>query len=157
MISNNYVWKMVFSDGWAISGLVFAVMGAIFAPIGVVMTAALVTIFVGIPFLGLGLLFLLGGLGVIIWRYQAAYQTVQILRNGQAVRGKILDVHVNAQVTVNGRNPWIITYVFEENGQEYQGKVTTLNMPGWNLRPGFPAWVLHLPGQPDRNALYPHP
>ena len=156
-ISDNYIWKMVFSDGWAISGLVFAVMGAVFMPVGLALILTLVAFVVGIPFIGLGLLFLLGGLGILIWRYQAAHQTVQTLRNGQAVEGKILDVRVNAQVTVNGRNPWIITYAFEENGQEFQGKVTTLNMPGWHLRPGYPTWVLHMPGRPDLNALYPHP
>jgi hypothetical protein len=132
-------------------------IGAIFFLVGALLTIGIITAFVGIPFALVGLALLGGGAGVTIWRYQVAKQTVEVMRNGQAVIGQIAGVDENLSVEVNGRHPWTITYRFQAVGRDYEGRVTTLHAPGPGLRPGRPGYVLYLPDDPRRNALYPHP
>jgi hypothetical protein len=156
-ISRRYAWRLLSSDGWAIVAMVFLLLGVIFSLLGVGLTLGVVTAFVGIPFAGIGSLLLGAGLVVGGWRYQEAQQVVEVLRVGQAVEGQIVQVEENPSVQVNGRNPWMISYRFHYNGQDYAGKVTTLNTPGAALQPGQPAYVLYLPQTPARNVLYPHP
>lgn len=156
-ISNNYVWRLLFSDGWAIASFVFTLMGLIFSFVGFILTIAIITAFVGLPFLAMGLAFLGGGIAIIYWRYQEAAKVVNVLRIGEATRGQITNVEMNYSVRVNGRHPWTITYQFHAMGQSYEGKVTTLNPPGQNLQQGRAACVLYAPTAPTQNTLYPHP
>jgi hypothetical protein len=125
--------------------------------VGVPLTIGIITAFVGLPFAGLGIVVLgVGGL-VLVRRYGAARKTVSVLRQGEAARGQITDLEENLSVRVNGRHPWTITYHFQVNGQNYKGKVSTLNRPDPQLQPGKAAYVLYLPEAPELNALYPHP
>lgn len=156
-VPRNYTWRVLSTDGWAISGGIFLLMGAIFGVVGAVLTAAIVTAFVGLPFLGLGILFFFGGAAALIWRYQEAHKTGEVLREGEAVLGEIETVHQNLYVSVNNRHPWTITYWFEVHGQEYRGKVTTLSQPDLGQRPGKEVYVLFQPENPDQNMIYPHP
>ncbi len=94
---------------------------------------------------------------MLFWRYQEALKVVNVLRMGEATRGQVIDVNENYNVRVNGRNPWVIRYQFQANGQNYEGKVTTLNQPGPELQPGKPVCILYLPTSPNFNSLYPHP
>jgi hypothetical protein len=156
-ISDNFAWKLIFADGWAIAAFVFLMVGGIFAITGIPLTLALVTAFVGIPFAVLGILFLIAG-GVIFQRsFQKARTTVQVLRQGEAAHGHIESVDMNYSVRVNGRHPWIIKYAFQLHGKNYEGQVTTLNEPGPQLEAGNATYVLYLPDTPEANALYPHP
>lgn len=156
-ISDSFAWKLVFSDGWFIAGMVFALLGGIFSFIGVILTLALVTMIIGIPFALLGFAFLSLGVAAIFWRYQKARTTVRVLQVGQAVRGEIVSVEQNYNVRVNQRHPWKIVYRFQASGSEFEGQVSTLNMPGDSLRVGNPVAVLYLPENPLQNAIYPHP
>ena len=156
-ISDSYIFKLMFSDGWAVGFMVVALVGGIFACTGVPLVIGVVTAFVGLPFALLGGAMFLGGAAVIYWRYDVQRQIVEVLRNGQPTQGRIAATEVNAAVQVNGRNPWNITYAFNVGGQDYQGRVTTLNYPGPQLQPGQPAIVLYMPNAPEHNALYPHP
>lgn len=156
-ISENYAWRLVLTNGWAVSALVFLLMGIIFFPLGILLTIGFISAFVGIPFAGLGLLFLGVGIPLFLWRYKEAQKTVRVLREGSFIRGKIIAVSVNPSVSINGRNPWTITYSFQTDGQDYQGKVSTLTPPGQDLQAGQPACVLFLPESPEINAIYPHP
>lgn len=156
-ISNRYVWKLLFSDGWGIAAFVFLILGIVFFPIGATLTLGIVTAFVGIPFSLLGLLFIGGGLGVGYWRFEQKSKTVEVLRNGLPAVGEVLNVTQNYNVQVNGRNPWTIEYFFRLDGEEYEGKVTTLNRPGMGLQPGRKARVLYLEDAPVHSVLYPHP
>jgi hypothetical protein len=132
-------------------------LGAVFSVVGVALTLGIVTAFLGIPFAAFGLLSLLGGAAVAVWRYQEAQKSVEVLRAGEAVEGQIAQVEQNPHVRINGRNPWMIRYQFRFNGQAYEGQVSTLNTPGAALQPGQRAYVLYLPQTPGRNVLYPHP
>ena len=156
-ISDSYVWRLLAADGGAIAGGVFALLGAIFTLVGVPLTIGIITAFVGLPFAGLGILFLgVGGL-VLVRRYESAQKTVSVLRLGAAAPGRILEVRENYNVTVNNRHPWAILYQFQVNGRNYEGKVSTLNRPGAQLRPEKAVYVLYLPEAPELNTLYPHP
>jgi len=156
-ISGAYTWKLLASDGWAIAAFVFLLLGGIFACVGVPMVVSIVTAFVGIPFALLGLAMFAGGGLISVWRYDVQRKIVQVLREGTAAEGRITGMDVNASVQVNGRNPWIISYAFNVMGRDYQGRVTTLNHPGPQHRPGQRAYVLYMPAAPEQNALYPHP
>jgi len=156
-ISRAYVWRLFWSDGWAITGSVFALIGGIFFIVGLALTVGIVTAFVGIPFVGLGLLGLVGGFALAARGYRTAQQTVEVLRTGSPATGQITRVEIIPGVLVNGRPPWKIEYKYSVQARDFKGSVTTLNPPMMGMQPGQPAWVLYLPGAPEKNALYPHP
>lgn len=156
-ISDSYAWRLLAADGGAIAGGVFALLGAIFLFVGVPLTIGIITAFVGLPFAGLGAVFLGVGGWLLVRRYESAQKTVSVLRQGEAVSGRILEVRENYNVTVNNRHPWTITYQFQMNGRDYEGKVSTLNRPDLQLQPQKAAYVLYLPEAPEVNTLYPHP
>jgi membrane protein implicated in regulation of membrane protease activity len=156
-IADSYALRLMGADGWAIAAFVFLMLGLTFFCTGVPMTAAIATAMVGIPFALLGLAFLGAAAAVFAWRFQRARKVVRVLREGEAATGQIISNEPNPNVTVNGRNPWVIQYGFRVNGRDYTGQVTTLNWPGPGLQPGRQASVLYLPADPALNALYPHP
>ncbi len=156
-ITDSYAWKLLLSDGWSITSMIFGFIGLIFGFVGLIMTVFIITAFVGIPFALLGLIFLFGGGGVLFWRYRETQKVVNVLRVGEAARGQMVDVQENYNVEVNGRHPWQLSYEFELNGGLYSGKLTTFNRPGANLQPGAAVCVLYLPGDPTVNSIYPRP
>lgn len=156
-ISDRYVWRLLFSDSWGIAALILGFMGVIFSFLGVVLTIGIVTAFVGIPFLLIGIVFLGISVGVFIWRRQETRKVVNVLREGEATHGQIVDLKENYAVSINGRYPWVIRYQFRVNGQDYEGKVTTMNQPGPQLQAGKGVCVLYLPTSPEWNSIYPHP
>ena len=121
------------------------------------LTLGIITAFVGIPFLLLGLAFLGIGGWVLNWRYKETQKVVNVLRVGEATRGQIVELQENYSVRINGRYPWVIRYQFQVNGQNYEGKVTTLNTPGQQLQTGKTVYILYLPTAPQWNSIYPHP
>lgn len=156
-ISRNYAWRLLTSDGWAITAFILGLLGAIFSLVGAGLTIGVITAFVGIPFLLLGLVLLGFGIGVMVWRHRQTSQVVEVLRSGQATSGKITEVQQNYAVQVNGRSPWIIQYAFQANGQDFAGKVTTLNQVGERYQVGEHVCILYLPAGPQWNSIYPHP
>jgi len=156
-IADNYAWKLIFSDGWAITSLIFLFIGGIFTLVGGGLTLGIVTAFVGIPFLLLGIGFLVAGVIILRQRLQKAQATVNVLREGQDVLGQVTSVDMNYSVRVNGRHPWTIRYSFQAAGKNYEGQVTTLNEPNSSLKRGTDAYILYLSETPENNALYPHP
>jgi hypothetical protein len=156
-ISNRYAWRLLFTDGLGIAALVFSLLGLIFGLVGASLTIAVVTAFVGIPFLTLGLVFLVAGGSLFLWRYQAARKIVDVLRIGESAQGQIVKVRENYSVTINGRHPWIIQYQFQTNGQIQKGELSSLNPPGPQLQAGKAVCILYLPSAPKWNSIYPHP
>lgn len=156
-ISPNYAWRLLAQDAWVISAAIFVLIGSIFTLVGGGLTLGIITAFVGLPFLGLGLLFLFGGLGIIYWRYQLAANSANVLKLGLATEGEITALEPNYSVRVNGRTPWNIKYKFSLDGKDYEGSVGTLNDPSFALQAGSPAVILYLPNKPENNQLYPHP
>jgi membrane protein implicated in regulation of membrane protease activity len=156
-VPRRALWHIVSSDGWAVSASIFALLGLMFAVVGVPLTVSLVAAFVGLPFLGLGLLFLGGGIAVLVWRYRMAQETVEVLREGEAVLGEILSVVQHYNVRVNGRYPWTLKYDYEVDGRLYGGKVTTLSRPDLSQQPGSPVYVLFMRENPEQSTIYPNP
>ena len=156
-IASRYAWKLLVTDGWAIASFVFILLGVIFSLVGAPLALVVVTAFVGIPFVGLGLLLLVAGVILAVWRYRETQNMMDVLRIGEAVEGQIVQVEENLHVRVNMRHPWVIRYQFLVNGQTVEGQVSTFNPPGAALQPGRKAYVLYLPKAPRRNVLYPHP
>jgi hypothetical protein len=156
-ISDRYVWRLLFNDGWWIAILVFGIDGFVFFLVGAGLTLGVITAFVGIPFLLLGIGLLIAGGWVGVWRYQIAQKVVNVLRVGEATRGQIVEAEQDYSVTVNGRNPWVIRYQFQANGQNIEGKVTTFNPLGQHLQAGKAVSVLYLPEDPKWCSIYPHP
>jgi hypothetical protein len=156
-ISDRYVWRLFFSDGTWITALVFGILGVVFFPIGAGLTLGVITAFVGIPFMFLGIGFLIAGGWVAVRRYQIAQKVVYVLQVGEAVRGQITEVQQDYSVEVNGRNPWEIRYQFQANGQNVEGEVTTFNQLGQDFQAGKAVSVLYLPTDPKWSSIYPHP
>lgn len=156
-ISDSYRWKLMRADPWCQGAFIFVLLGAFFGVLGLVLTVAVVTAFVGIPFLGLGVLFLGGGGYVLYRRDQETTKRLDILRRGEAVIGQVSEARTNTSVEVNGRNPVTIRYRFEAGGREYQGEVTTLNSSEYQFPSGKSTCILYLPEAPEYSSMYPHP
>jgi membrane protein implicated in regulation of membrane protease activity len=156
-VPRQALWRILFTDGWSVAGAVFSLLGFIFGVLGTALTVTLVAAFVGLPFAGLGVLFLGAGIPMLVWRYQMAYRTVEVLEQGEATVGEIVDVYQNYQVRVNGRYPWTVQYRYEVGGREYSGRVTTLSRPDLSQQPGRPVYVLHMQDDPGQSTLYPSP
>lgn len=156
-ISDSYAFKLMLTDGTAIAGMVLTIVGGVFTLVGIFMTVLVVTAFIGVIFAVVGLPMLLTGGGLLYWRYREKQKLVNVLKFGQAARGEVTGLEQNPMVRVNGRNPWLINYLFNANGQVYTGCVSTLNGPKPQLQPGKPYYVLYNPAAPELNALYPHP
>ena len=156
-ISDRYVWRLLFNEGWWIATLVFVIFGFVFFLVGGGLTLGVITAFVGIPFLILGIGFLIAGGWVAVWRYQIAQKVVNVLRVGEATRGQIAETQQDYSVTINGRSPWVIRYQFQANGQTVEGKVTTFNPLRQYLQAGKAISVLYLPSDPEWSSIYPHP
>ncbi len=157
VISPNYLWRLMLTDGWSISALIFVLIGGLFSSMGAGLTSFIITVFVGMPLLSIGLPLLIAGAGLLLWRYRTAEKRVKVLKYGLAAKGEILDLKANRYVRVSGRTPWKISYAFSLDDQEYKATVTTLNPPGPHLAPGRPTVVLYLEDNPQFNGLYPHP
>ena len=128
-----------------------ALIGAIFTLIGI----PLLLVVVGLVFVPLGLVFLGAGAPILIWRYNKAQQTLNVLRMGKPTPGNIVDIRENVAVEVNGRHPWTITYGFAVDGEEYEGQTTTLRPVGFTHQVAQPTTVLYLPDDPTQNTIYP--
>ncbi len=159
-ISDRYLWRLLSTDAWSIVGIVFGVLGLIFGPVGaglVFGSHAAVTALVGIPFLALGLAFLVVAGIALVSRYREMKKVVGVLREGCPIKGRVTDVSENYLVRVNGRHPWVIVYEYQVDGRAYPGKVSTLNPPGPGLQAGSAVTVLYLATHPTRSSIYPHP
>ncbi len=156
-ISPSYVWRLTFTSGRGIAGLVLGLLGLVFTMVGAGLTLGIITAIVGIPFLFLGLLLLAAGAILLFLQYQQAQNVVSAIRDGEAARGQVLDVQQNYYTRINGRYPWIVRYQFQANGQTHEGRVSTLNPPGERLQAGKPVYILYLPGSPQWSSIYPHP
>jgi len=156
-ISDRYIWRLLASDGWAIAAFVFCLLGLIFGFVALGLLLPVVTALIGVIFLFIALPFLGAGVGVLIWRHQAAQKLVGVLRDGLSAEGRITALEENYSVRINGRHPWVIGYEYGVNGQSHTGRVSTLNLPGDRLQVGKPVRVLYLAGEPTFSSIYPHP
>jgi len=154
-LPGSYASRLMWAEGWAVAGLVFAILGTVFSLVGFLLTILAITVFVGLPFLFLGLACLAGGGTLLYWRYRIARRMLEVARNGQAILGEVVHVDENYHVRITHRHPWIVGYRFSCLGQEYIGQVNSLRPPSAATRPGSRVYVLYDPQCPQWNTLYP--
>ncbi|MEM7343797.1 MAG: hypothetical protein AAF485_06110, partial [Chloroflexota bacterium] len=92
---DKIIWRILFTEAWFIVGFVFFILGVIFSCTGAGLTAGIITAFVGIPFLGFGLLCALASLPVLVIQYNKAKQKLHVFRTGEATLGEIMTVQEN--------------------------------------------------------------
>ena len=156
-VPHQIVWRILFTDGLAIAGLVFLLLGLVFGILGTALTVSIVAAFLGLPFAGLGAAFLAAAAPILVWRLQMAQRTVKILEQGKATEGEIVTVQQQYWVRVNGRHPWTMDYAYQVHGNRYSGRITILSQPNLNQQPGTPVYVLYLGDEPGCSTLYPSP
>jgi hypothetical protein len=132
-------------------------LGVIFGLVGAGLAIVPGALVVGLPFAGIAVLFLCTGTPLLGWRYRIARRTMLVLSQGEVAQGKIVSVHQNHHVRVNGRYPWTMAYRFAVSGDHYRGKVTTLSRPDLSQQAGRPVHVLYMRDDPAQNTLYPSP
>jgi|GEM_PF-4044812 len=77
---SDYLWRQVGTDAGAIVGAIFAFIGVVFGCVGIALTISLVGAMVGLILAGL---FALIGIPLVVWRYNEAQQTLNVLQVGQ--------------------------------------------------------------------------
>ena len=151
-VPDGYVREQLLTSGWAISAGVLSLLGFIFAILGLLLAGLDVP--VGPAFVGVGLVLLIVGVPVLLWRYIAARHMAKIFRLGEVTSGNVISVQLKRTVRVNRRHPWVISYQFRTVGREYSGRYATFSSSSAELQPGQLVYVLYLQDNPERNILY---
>lgn len=99
--------------------------------------------------------FMLPGLVIVALSVRRARRRLAVLRDGTAIAGTIDSVQPNHHVSINDKHPWLLSYLFEVDGRRYGGSVSTLDDDVTKFKPGQRVHVVFLPGEPDRNDLWP--
>lgn len=96
-------------------------------------------------------------LGILFWvlGYRRGLREIRALEQGRAVLGQIVGVHQDRSQTMNGRNPWVVTYQFPTASGLRQE-----NDQGWDssnayFRHGDPVWVVSVEGEEGCSAIWP--
>ena len=156
-VPRRYVRRILSTDAVAIVAGIFCLLGATFLAVGLGVIFPAVIAVVGLVFTILGLCFLGVGLPLMAWRHGRAKGMADILREGTAVLGEIVGVYQSYHIQVNGCFPWSVVYRFRAEGQEMEGKVSTLSEPDLSHQAGEPVSVLYERDNPARSTIYPHP
>lgn len=128
-------------------GLIFFLVGAF--------------IFLGFLLLGLllpallPLLFMAGGLAMLLVGRRDAATTLNAFVRGIAAEGKVVSVSVDHSQAINGAHPWKLTYHFAVGSRLHEGAAVSWDSIVTARAPGQPLWVLYLPNDPEQNTLYP--
>ena len=81
---------------------------------------------------------------------------VTLIRDGDAVLGKLTDVRPKERISDTYRRQVIVEFEFELDGQRYQGKESLYDVNAHLRRPGDPMWVIYDPKSPkNRSTLWP--
>lgn len=132
---------------------VVAMVGGIFCAIGTLLFLVFIIVLpVGalLPFL-----FMTGGAFMMQFGRKKANNVLNAFRQGVAVEGSISDVQLDTTQTMNGRSPWVMTYLFQIGGAMVEGSVTSFSSALQARSKGQPLWVLYIEGDPSQNTVYP--
>jgi hypothetical protein len=127
-----------------LQGTLFAMIGATTGMSAFVWVGPGILIFMGL----LGAVFLVHGRG-------KAEGILKAFREGRAVVGRIVDVHRDTSIQVNGRSPWAIVYSFTADGREIEGKAQSWDIGAQGRSAGRPVHVLYVPGDAEHSTLWP--
>ncbi len=137
----------------ALVGTVFAAFGGLFGALGVGLCFVLLPL--GLGFMGFGVLF--GGIGLALRSASRkdALRQIAALTYGVTAEGQVVSVGRDTSESINGRNPFLIEYVFSVNGQALGGATKGWDIVNATRQPGQPLWVVYLPNDPSVNSIWP--
>jgi len=156
-VADDYALRLLSTDAWAIAAFVFLILGIPFTFLGIALALTLAVGPIGLPFVALGLLFLIGGVLVLLTRYQKVQKITEAIRNGEAAPGTIVQVGKIMYIRAGTRRPSRVRYEFLVDGRLYTGETRTFGVPGPDIQPGEQTNVLYLPQEPKWNVMYPQP
>ncbi len=132
---------------------VVALVGGIFFLIGTLLF--LVFIFVLPVGALLPFLFMIGGAFMMRIGRKKANGVLNAFRHGVAVQGSVSSVHLDTSQTINGRHPWVLTYLFPVGSEMVEGSITSFSSAIETRAKGQPLWVLYLQDDPAHSTVYP--
>lgn len=140
-----------FREKW--SHNILALVGGIFFLIGTLLFLVLIIVIpVGalLPFL-----FMAGGIFMMRIGRKKANGVLNSFRQGVAVEGKVSGVQLDTSQTLNGRHPWVMTYLFPVGNETVEGSLTSFSSTIESRSKGQPLWVLYMQEDPAQNTIYP--
>lgn len=95
------------------------------------------------------------GLGLLRYALKTRNRRRSVIESGLETVATIESIGLNRKVSVNGRNPYKMTYRFEVDGVSYTGKRSTMShaITEHNLHDRI--WVLYDPQDPSRSVEWP--
>ncbi|MBC8333442.1 MAG: DUF3592 domain-containing protein [Anaerolineae bacterium] len=154
----GYKRRMLFKNApFTLIGGIFLIIGfpigLIFTILGFVIPGMWLFIVIGG---GVGGIFTLLGGGMLYAGVQQGLDKIRPYEHGQATVGEVIEIQQDYSMSVNGRYPWAIVYIFDDaRGRPYEGKAITWQHAPKTQAVGNRVYVLYLPDDPDQNALYP--
>lgn len=132
---------------------VVALVGGIFFLIGTLLFIVMIFL---IP-LGalLPFLFMVGGAFMMRMGRKKANSVLNAFRQGVAVEGSVSDVRLDTSQSINGRNPWVMNYLFPVDDALVEGSLTSFSTALVTRSKGQPLWVLYVKDDPAQNTIYP--
>lgn len=142
------------------SVMFFIPFGAIFSLVG---AATGIGMLVGgltgglLELVGMGLLFggIFGGIGGVTLGLglKRLFQTRRIWREGHITVGRVARVGFDMSMRINGRNPMLVDYTYEIDGQPHQGTFSSTSPVLLQYKVGQPVHVLYDPRRPEQSVL----
>lgn len=128
-------------------------LGVIFTTLGFAIPEIWLFIVIGG---GVGGLFTLLGGGMLYFGIQQGLGKIRPYEHGQATVGEVIAIQQDYSMSVNGRYPWAIVYIFDDaRGRPYEGQAITWQHAPNTQAVGNHVFVLYMPDDPHQNVLYP--
>jgi hypothetical protein len=146
-LPKGFAFRTRFSSNFAvIAGTAFLFVGSlIFAGLLKAKTfAALVPLF-----------FMVGGFFLFRHGWMYASKILRAFRKGVAVRGEVYECRIDKTQSLNGENPYKLTWHFTVEGRQYEGSLTSFDSTLGSRGRGQSVWVLYVRRDPEQNTLYP--
>ncbi|MEY4484431.1 MAG: hypothetical protein RL693_1883 [Verrucomicrobiota bacterium] len=132
---------------------VVALVGGVFLLIGTLLFLVFIIVLpVGAL---LPLLFMVGGAFMLRIGRKKANGVLNAFRLGVAVEGSVSGVQLDTSQTLNGRHPWVMTYLFKVGSELVEGSITSFSSALETRSKSQPVWVLYDQGDPTHNTIYP--
>lgn len=105
---------------------------------------------------GLGGLFTIAGGAMLYFGIRQGLRKIRPFEHGQATIGEVVDIYQDTRISINGRHPWAIVYVFRVHGIEHEGKDLSWQRSALKQSVGNRVHVLYIPDDPEESVIYPY-
>lgn len=105
---------------------------------------------------GFGAFFLGLGGGCLWLPAWLAHRRQGIVTAGIPTRAKVVEIHIDRSLKVDGKSPWVIVAQFKDELSDQLITCTSHYLwedPKWQYPPGSEVVVYHLPNRPDKCAI----